>query len=63
MVSLPPNETGPSLVAMLYGTLISAPAEMQNQDGATGVYFVFSDLSVRYPGRFKLQASMMRITG
>ncbi|OCF35504.1 hypothetical protein I316_02556 [Kwoniella heveanensis BCC8398] len=50
-------------VSMLYGTLVAAPAEMNDATGATGIYFVFPDVSVRYVGRFRLQALLMRITG
>ncbi|ORY24781.1 velvet factor [Naematelia encephala] len=51
------------VVAMLYGTLVAAPAEMNDLTGAAGVYFAFPDVSVRYVGRFRLRASLMRITG
>lgn len=50
-------------VSMLYGTLIATPAEMDDQTGAQGVYFVFPDVSVRHVGRFRLKALLMRITG
>lgn len=50
-------------VAMLYGTLIASPVEMVDLTGATGTYFCFPDVSVRYDGRYKLQASLMRIIG
>lgn len=50
-------------VALLYGTLIASPFEMTDMTGATGVYFSFPDVSVRYDGRWKLKASLMRITG
>lgn len=48
---------------MLYGTLVATPIEMDDQTGAQGVYFVFPDVSVRYVGRFRLKALLMRITG
>ncbi|KAL7421494.1 hypothetical protein Q5752_004381 [Cryptotrichosporon argae] len=51
------------LVAMLYGTLVASAAEMDDMAGAPGVYFVFADVSVRYQGSFRLQASVYRITG
>lgn len=59
MVQLPSGE----VVAMLYGSLTTAPAEMVNQEGAAGVYFCFPDVSVRYTGQFRLKANLMRITG
>lgn len=51
------------MVSMLYGTLISSPAEMEDESGALGLYFAFPDVSVRYAGQFRLRASLMRITG
>ena len=59
MVTSPEDE----LVSMLYGTLVAAPAAMHNQDGAQGIYFAFPDVSVRYAGRFRLKANLLRITG
>jgi hypothetical protein len=50
-------------VQMVYGTLIASPTEMRDQEGALGVYFCFPDVSVRYDGRFKLKATLLRITG
>ncbi|WVQ63969.1 uncharacterized protein L199_002127 [Kwoniella botswanensis] len=50
-------------VSMLYGTLVAAPAEMNDTSQAPGIYFVFPDVSVRYVGRFRLHALLMRITG
>lgn len=50
-------------VAMLYGTLIASPVEMSDLTGATGMYFCFPDVSVRYDGRWKLRATLLRITG
>lgn len=50
-------------LAMLYGTLVASPIEMKDMSGATGVYFCYPDVSVRYDGRWKLQASLLRITG
>lgn len=51
------------LVSMLYGTLVVGAAEMQDRAGASGVYFAFPDVSVRYVGRFRLRVNVMRITG
>ncbi|WWD21122.1 hypothetical protein CI109_105603 [Kwoniella shandongensis] len=50
-------------VSMLYGSLVTTAAEMNDQTGAPGLYFVFPDVSVRYVGRFRLHASILRITG
>lgn len=59
MVVAPDGE----VISLLYGTLVAAPAEMQDRDGAEGIYFAFPDVSVRYVGRFRLRANVMRITG
>ena len=59
MVVSPEGES----VSMLYGTIVAAPAEMEDRDGAQGIYFAFPDVSVRYVGRFRLRANVMRITG
>ncbi|GFZ47432.1 hypothetical protein JCM24511_05176 [Saitozyma sp. JCM 24511] len=59
MVLAPDGE----VVSMLYGTLVAAPSEMLDRDGAQGIYFAFPDVSVRYVGRFRLRASLHRITG
>jgi hypothetical protein len=59
LVISPEGET----VAMLYGTLVTTPAEMLDRDDAQGLYFAFPDVSVRYVGTFRLKASLMRITG
>ena len=48
---------------MLYGTLVTTPAEMQDRAGANGVYFLFPDVSVRLEGEFRLQVNLLRITG
>lgn len=59
MVLAPDGE----VVSMLYGTLVAAPSEMLDRAGAQGIYFAFPDVSVRYVGRFRLRASLHRITG
>jgi hypothetical protein len=59
MVMSPEGE----VVSMLYGTLVAAPAEMTDRAGAQGIYFAYTDVSVRYVGRFRLKASLHRITG
>ena len=50
-------------VSMVYGTLVASPTEMRDQAGATGIYFCFPDVSIRYDGRFRLHATLLRITG
>lgn len=47
----------------LYGTLVATPAVLVNQDGATGTYFCFPDVSVRLEGTYRLRCTLFRITG
>ncbi|WOO83498.1 Spore development regulator RYP2 [Vanrija pseudolonga] len=51
------------VVPMLYGTLITTPKQMLDTAGAPGVYFCFPDVSVRFPGRFRLKAYVTRLHG
>lgn len=44
-----------TVVEMLQGTTISPPYEMESQTGHPGVYFVFPDIAVAYPGTFRLK--------
>lgn len=50
-------------VSMIYGTLVASPIEMEDMTGAVGVYFCYPDVSIRYDGQWKLQATLLRITG
>lgn len=63
MVIAPESTARRRTVAMLYGTLVASPVEMEDLTGATGTYFCFPDVSIRYNGRWKLRASLLRITG
>lgn len=47
----------------LYGTLVTTPAVMVNEAGATGTYFCFPDISVRSEGSYRLRCTLFRITG
>ena len=58
-VVAPDNAT----VSMLYGSLVATPTQMLDYDGAQGIYFAFPDVSVRFVGRFRLKANILRITG
>jgi hypothetical protein len=62
LISPEPPDTG-EIIAMLYGTLIAAPTEMLDQAGGRGIYFCFPDVSCRYEGRWRLMASLLRVTG
>lgn len=63
MVVSPERAHRGQTLAMLYGTLVASPVEMTDMTGAAGVYFCYPDVSVRYDGRWKLQATLLRITG
>ena len=63
MVVSPHPSQGRETLAMLYGTLVASPIEMTDMSGAQGLYFCYPDVSVRYDGRWKLQATLLRITG
>jgi hypothetical protein len=47
----------------LYGTLVTTPAVLVNDAGATGTYFCFPDVSVRLEGTYRLKCTLFRITG
>jgi hypothetical protein len=48
---------------MLVGSTISTPFEMESQTGHPGVYFVFPDIGVAYPGTFRLKCVLMALNG
>jgi len=47
---------------LLYGNLVSSPQKLRNLQGRLGLYFVFSDVSIRWRGRFQLGISLLRIS-
>ncbi|KAF8603777.1 hypothetical protein BDV93DRAFT_124524 [Ceratobasidium sp. AG-I] len=47
---------------LLYGTLVSSPHLLQNQQGQPGTYFIFPDVSVRNCGRYRLRVSLLKIS-
>lgn len=55
-VSLSPSQR------LLYGTLVSSPHLLQNQQGQPGTYFIFPDVSVRNCGRYRLRVSLLKIS-
>lgn len=59
MVQTPDDE----ILAMLYGTLVASPVEMADLDGENEIFLSFSDISVKEVGRFRLRATLYRITG
>lgn len=51
------------VVDLLHGTMVAPAVSMRSTEGSQGVYFCFPDLSVRYPGQYKLRADLMRVMG
>lgn len=49
-------------VSMIYGGLVATAAEMVDQAGSPGIYFVFPDVSIRYVGRFRIEGNVLRMT-
>jgi hypothetical protein len=49
-------------VSMIYGGLVATAAEMVDQSGSPGIYFVFPDVSVRFVGTFRIEANVLRMT-
>lgn len=48
-------------IPMLHGSTISSAYEMESQTGNTGIYFVFPDIGIAYPGRFRLKCVLLTI--
>jgi hypothetical protein len=57
------ESTGGYKIATLIGTLISPSFHLFSPSGTETVYFIFSDLSVRREGTFRLQFSLYDLTG
>jgi len=47
---------------LLYGNLVSSPQKLRDLQGRQGLYFLFSDVSIRWRGRFQLGISLLRIS-
>lgn len=45
----------------LMGTLVASPYQAKDENGIAGTFFVFSDLSCRKPGTYKLEFKMLRV--
>jgi len=43
------------------GTLVASPYTGKDEHGVAGMFFVFSDLSCRMPGGFRLQFRLLRV--
>lgn len=51
------------IVNMSAGHHVKTAIRMLDQTGSQGLYFVFTDIGVRHPGRFRFKAFLMRIYG
>lgn len=47
----------------MYGTTIASAVIMNDEAGDQGVFFVFPDVCIRFMGRFRLKAYIMRVLG
>lgn len=45
----------------LMGNTVTSPYQAKDERGIAGAFFVFSDLSCRMPGRFRLHFTLMRV--
>lgn len=45
----------------LMGTLVASPYQSKDNNGIAGTFFVFSDLSCRHPGKFRLTLTLLRV--
>lgn len=57
------HSSSPTLLRMLYGTLVAGAQPSQSLRGGQGEkpYFFFPEISIRTPGRFKIQCRLMRL--
>ena len=58
-------DTGPSPLRpsppSLYGNLVASVDYLEDLQGNMGFFFLFSDVSVRWRGRFQLGVTLMRV--
>ncbi|EGO22122.1 hypothetical protein SERLADRAFT_357113 [Serpula lacrymans var. lacrymans S7.9] len=58
--SSPTGEVPPR--RLLYGNLVASPQKLRDLQGRLGLYFLFSDVSIRWRGRFQLGIALLRIS-
>lgn len=57
-----PTEQGrPPFARMLYGTIVASPQQYESSQAQEKSYFFFPEISVRTPGKFKIQCTLMRL--
>jgi hypothetical protein len=47
---------------LLYGNLVSSAQTLKDVQGHSGLFFVFSDVSIRWRGRFQLGVTLFRLS-
>jgi hypothetical protein len=47
---------------LLYGNLVSSAQILDDLQGQSGLFFVFSDVSIRQRGRFQLGVTLLRLS-
>ncbi|SJX64447.1 uncharacterized protein SRS1_15089 [Sporisorium reilianum f. sp. reilianum] len=55
------SRDSPQLARMLYGTIVAGPQQFTSLEDEQKPYFFFPEISVRTPGKFKIQCRLMRL--
>ena len=58
---IPPSKPDQPSAQRLMGNIVASPCVAQDENGSTGTFFVFPDLSCRSPGKYRLLFRMLRI--
>ncbi|KAJ8604991.1 hypothetical protein MRB53_041588 [Persea americana] len=61
MIHPTPDQQISSNTGAMMGTLVVNPFQGKDEFGFAGTFFVFSDISCRFPGRYKLKFELLRI--
>ncbi|SPO27915.1 uncharacterized protein UTRI_05058 [Ustilago trichophora] len=56
------RDSPPRLARMLYGTIMAGPQQCDSLQDEEKPYFFFPEISVRTPGKFKIQCKLMRLS-
>lgn len=52
---------GGHMPPILYGNLVSSVEQLEDLQGNSGLFFLFSDVSIRWRGRYQLGISLFRM--
>jgi hypothetical protein len=47
---------------LLYGNLVSSAQKLEDLQGNVGLFFLFSDVSIRWRGRYQLGITLLRLS-